>query len=260
MKILFLGDIFGDAGLLAVKKLVPPLCAEQKIDLVVANCENAVGGLGITPKVAEELFSLPIHVLTSGNHLFHYKEILDYLPRQPKLLRPANYLSVCPGAGSWSGEIYAGIRVGVINLIGQVYMAPANNPFEAVERELEKIRYGSDLILVDMHAEASSEKIAMGWFLDGRVAAVVGTHTHVQTADERILPQGTAYITDLGMTGPYDSVIGMNREEAVVKFKTGIQNRLRPATGDVRLSGVILDIEESTGKARSIQRIQRGWK
>jgi len=254
MKILFLGDIFGDAGREAVKQLVPRVKSEHRVDFVVANCENSSGGLGVTPKIAEELFAIPIDVLTSGNHIFHHKEILPYLHQNQKILRPANFLPQSPGRGAWVGEVYAGVRLGVLNLIGQVFMpGPYNSPFEAAERELDRMK--ADIILVDMHAEASSEKMAMGRYLDGRVSAVVGTHTHVPTADERIFPGGTAYLTDLGMTGPYDSIIGMRKEEVIQKYVKGIQEKYKPATGEATLSGAVLDIEESTGKARTIQRV-----
>src|SRR4030095_1937733 len=204
MKILFLGDIFGDAGVEAVRHLVPRVKTEHRVDFVVANCENSAGGMGVTPKIAEELFATPINVLTSGNHIFHHKEILPYLQQNFKILRPANFLPQAPGRGSWVGEVYAGVRVGVLNLIGQVFRPGTyNSPFEAAERELDKMK--ADLILVDMHAEASSEKMAIARYLDGRVSAVLGTHTHVPTADERIFPGGTAYLTDAGMTGAYDS-------------------------------------------------------
>jgi metallophosphoesterase (TIGR00282 family) len=256
MKILFLGDIFGDAGCEAVKKLVPKVRTEQHIDFVIGNCENAVKGMGITPKVAEDFFAIPLHVLTSGNHIYHHKEIVDYIVRTPKLLRPANYIGAAPGRGLWMGEVYSGVKVAVLNLIGQVFMGPANSPFEAADRELEKVKGEADIVIVDMHGEATSEKTAIAHYLDGRVSAVLGTHTHIPTADERILPKGTAFVSDVGMCGPYDSIIGMQKEIVVQKYVTGVPEKYRPATGDGRLSGAILDIEESTGKARSIQRIQ----
>ncbi len=256
MKILFLGDIFGDAGQKAVRVGVPKIREAHKIDFVIGNCENAVNGTGITPKIAQDFLSIPIDVLTSGNHIFHFKEILDYLPKTPRLLRPANYPDKAPGKGVWMGEVYSGVKVAVINLIGQVFMSPANNPFERVELELKKVESEADIIVVDMHGEASSEKKAMAVYLDGRVSAVLGTHTHVPTADEMILPQGTAFITDVGMCGPYDSIIGMKKELVLQKYLTAVYEKYKPATEDARLSGVILDIEESTGKTRSIQRIQ----
>ncbi|MFO1520369.1 MAG: TIGR00282 family metallophosphoesterase [bacterium] len=256
MKILFLGDIFGDAGREAVRRLVPKVRQEHNIDFVIGNCENAVNGMGITPKVAEEFFAVPLNVLTSGNHIFHHKDIQDYIAKTPKLLRPANYLASMPGKGVWMGEVYAGVKLAVINLIGQVFMGAANNPFEAADRELKNVEGEADIILVDMHGEATSEKTAMAHYLDGRVSAVFGTHTHIPTADERVLPKGTAYITDVGMCGPYDSIIGMQKEIVVQKFVTGMHNKYLQATGDARLSGAIVDVEENTGKARSIQRIQ----
>ena len=236
MKILFIGDVFGEAGRFAIKHKLPDLRVRHGIDFVVANIENAAHGKGITPRIIDEL-----------------KECGD----SRCLVRPANYQSTCPGAGSLCFDVYSGIRVVVVSVQGQLMIGqPVDSPFVAVDRELEKWRGKAEIFLVDVHAEASSEKRAMGWYLSGRVAAVVGTHTHVQTADEEILSGGTAYITDLGMTGPYDSVIGMNREMAVRKFVTQIPEHLKPATGDPRLCGALIAIEESTGKAQSIVRIQ----
>jgi metallophosphoesterase (TIGR00282 family) len=256
MKILFIGDIFGEPGREAVKKIVPKLRASGGVDFVIGNCENAAGGDGITPKLANELFAVPVDVLTSGNHIYHYKEIVDYIERTPRLLRPANYLSNAPGRGSWMGEVGLGIKVAVINLIGQVFMGPANSPFEVADRELQQIEKEADIIIVDMHGEATSEKKAIGLYLDGRVSAVLGTHTHVPTADETIFPQGTAYITDVGMSGPYDSVIGVQKEIIIQKFTKGFNPHYEPAKADARLSGAIVDVDESSGKARSIERIQ----
>lgn len=256
MNILFIGDIFGEAGREAVKKLVPKLRSSLKLDFVIANCENVVNGLGVNPKAAEELFEAKVDVLTSGNHIYHFKEIFSYIQGNPRLLKPLNYLATTPGRGSWVGEVYAGIRIAVINLIGQVFMAPADSPFAAVDRELNNLRGQYDIAIVDMHAETTSEKMAMGRYLDGRVAAVLGTHTHVPTADETIFPGGTAYISDVGMSGPYDSVIGMDKEIVIQKYTTGIPVRYQPAKLDARLSAVLLEVEESNGKAKSIRRIQ----
>lgn len=257
MKILFIGDIFGEAGREAVKRCVPRLRSSLGLDLVIGNCENIAAGMGVTPRLAEELFAASVDVLTSGNHIYHHKEIISYLEQNPKILRPANFFAKAPGRGSWIGEVYAGVKVAVINLIGQVFMpGPYNSPFVQVDQELENLKGDADLIIVDMHAEASSEKMAMGRYLDGKVSAVLGTHTHVPTADETVLPGGTAYITDVGMTGPHDSIIGMRKEEILQKYTMGIPQKYQPASGDARLSGVVLDIEESTGKTRSIQRVQ----
>ncbi len=257
MKILFIGDVFGDAGRLAIKKKLPELRARMGIDFVVANAENVANGKGLTPKIIDELREAGVHAFTAGNHLWDAKEIIPYIKNSKCLIRPANYLATAPGSGSQVFDVYSGIRVLVISLQGQLMMGQSvDSPFVAVDRELARWQGRAEIILVDMHAEATSEKRAMGWHLDGRVAAVVGTHTHVQTADEEVLPGGTAFISDLGMTGPYDSVIGMNREMAVRKFVTQIHEHLKPATGDVRLCGALLDVEESTGKAKSIVRIQ----
>ncbi len=257
MKVLLIGDVFGEPGRLAIKKKLPELRVQHGIDFVVANVENAAHGKGLTPKIVDELKECGVQAFTAGNHIWDAKEILSYIKDSRCLVRPANYLATCPGVGSLSFEVYSGIRVVVISLQGQLMVGQSvDSPFVAVDRELEKWRGKAEIFVVDMHAEATSEKRAMGWYLDGRVAAVVGTHTHVQTADEEVLPGGTAYITDLGMTGPYDSVIGMNREMAVRKFVTQIHEQLKPATGDARLCGAIVDVEESTGKARSILRIQ----
>jgi hypothetical protein len=257
MKILFLGDIFGEAGREAVKQLVPKLRSSLGLDFVIGNCENIAAGMGVTPKLANELLAVPIEVLTSGNHIYHHKEIIPFLENNARLLRPANFLPKSPGRGTWAGEVYAGVRLAVINLIGQVFMpGPYNSPFAQVDQELEKLKGNADIIVVDMHGEASSEKMAMGIYLDGRVAAVLGTHTHIPTADETLLPKGTAYITDVGMCGPFRSIIGMRQEEVLQKYVTGVSNKYQPAKDDARLSGVVMDIEESTGKARTIRRIQ----
>jgi metallophosphoesterase (TIGR00282 family) len=257
MKIFFIGDVFGEAGRLAIKLRLPELRVQHGIDFVVANIENAAHGKGLTPKIIDELKGYGVQAFTAGNHIWDAKEILPYIKSSKCLVRPANYLASAPGTGSLCFDVYSGIRVVVISVQGQLMIGqPVDSPFVAVDRELEKWRGKAEIFLVDVHAEASSEKRAMGWYLSGRVAAVVGTHTHVQTADEEILPGGTAYLTDLGMTGPYDSVIGMNREMAVRKFVTQISEHLKPATGDPRLCGALIAIEESTGKAQSIVRIQ----
>lgn len=254
MKILFIGDIVGKPGRQAVRRLLPGLIEEERIDFVVANCENAAAGFGVTSDVVEELYGSRIDVLTSGNHIWDKKEILDFVEGYETLLRPANYPAGTPGRGSVVVTAPGGVRVGVINLAGRIFMNPLDCPFRAADREIEKMKDRAQAIVVDMHAEATSEKIAMGWYLDGRVAAVLGTHTHVQTADERILPGKTAYITDAGMTGPFDSVIGVKKDLILERFLRQIPNKFDVAKGDVRLQGVIMDIAPD-GKAGGIRRI-----
>jgi metallophosphoesterase (TIGR00282 family) len=228
--------------------------AEGQYDLIVANGENAAGGFGITERVARELFDLGIDVLTGGNHTFDKREILGYLNSEPRILRPANYPPGVPGHGIWTGLAGNGARVAVINLQGRVFMRGVDDPFRAADTILEEVMQEADVVLVDFHAEATSEKVAFGWHLDGRVSGVVGTHTHVQTADERILPGGTAYITDVGMTGPLDSVIGVRKEDALNRFKLGILNRFQVARGDPCFCGVTIEVDTSSGSATGIER------
>jgi len=253
MRILLIGDIVGRPGRQVVREKVPRLRAEREIELVVGNCENAAAGAGLTPKTANELFNAGIDVLTSGNHIFDKKEVFQIIETEPRLLRPANYAPGVPGRGVWTGTTPSGHRVTVINLQGRVFMAPTDCPFRTVDGLLEKME--KQVIIVDMHAEATSEKIAMGWHLDGRVSAVFGTHTHVQTADEKILPGGTAYTTDLGMTGPYDGIIGVKRDLVMDKFLRGMPTRFEPSEGDVRLCGAIVEINENNFRATSIERL-----
>jgi len=256
VKLLFIGDIFGEPGRNAVKKLLPELRVEHKLDFVIGNGENVAHGKGITPKLAEDLFSFGIDVITTGNHAFDQAECHDYYKRQPKLLRPENYQAAVPGKGHYICEVFSGVKLGIVNLIGQVHMEPADNPFVAIDRLLEAKGSDADIWFVDMHAEATSEARAMGWHLDGRVAAVLGSHTHCPTADEEIMPEGTAYLTDAGMTGPYRSVIGMRIPQVLKKFRTGLKSRYEPASDDVRFCAAMVDVEESTGKAKRIERIQ----
>jgi metallophosphoesterase (TIGR00282 family) len=255
MKILFIGDIVGKPGRRAIRELLPAICDENRIDFVIANCENAAAGFGVTGEVVEELFAERIDVLTSGNHIWDKKEALDYIGTEPRLLRPINYPAGVPGNGSYVARARGGQSVGVINAMGRVFMLQIDDPFAVVLREVEAMRQRTRIIFVDFHAEATSEKIAMGWHLDGRVTAVVGTHTHVQTADERVLPKGTAYLTDAGMTGPHDSVIGVEVEPALGRFLTGLPARFETATGNPRLNAVIVDADEATGKATDIERL-----
>ena len=259
MKILFIGDIFGHPGRRIVKELLPSLVGEYEPDLVLANGENAAAGFGITPPLVEELLDMGIAVLTSGNHIWDKKEIYPYLNEHAdsRLLRPANYPPGAPGHGSYLGRTSSGFDYAVLNLQGRIFMSPIDCPFRTADAELEKIPPNIKVRIVDIHAEATSEKIAMGWHLDGRVTAVVGTHTHIPTADESILPNGTAYITDLGMTGPYDSVIGIDKQTVIQKFFSQLPTRFEVAKGDVRLHAVLIEADPATGRAASIQRIVR---
>ena len=262
MRILFIGDIFGQPGRRAVKEALPGMLEEYSPDLILANGENAAAGFGITPPLVEELLGLGIAVLTSGNHIWDKKEILPYLAEHAdgRLLRPANYPSgpdEAPGHGLYLGKTRAGIEYAVMNLQGRVFMPVIDCPFHTADRLLERIPAEVNIRIVDMHAEATSEKVAMGWFLDGRVTAVIGTHTHIPTADETILPGGTAYITDVGMTGPYDSVIGVDKESVLRKFLNQLPARFEVAKGDVRLAAVLVESDPASGRAVSIQRIIR---
>lgn len=255
MRIVAIGDINGRAGRRMIRDALPRLIAERQVDFVVANVENAADGFGATPEICQEMFDSGIDCLTSGNHIWDKPEILEYIPHEPRLLRPLNYPEGTPGAGLYLGETPGGIPVGVINLMGRVFMPPCDDPFPLADTAVARLGAKARVLLVDMHAEATSEKNAMGIHLDGRVSAVFGTHTHVPTADERILTGGTAYITDLGMTGPYDSVIGIEKDLALRRFRTGMPVRLSTARRDPRLCGVFLEIDEQTGRARSIERI-----
>ena len=260
MRILVLGDVIGRPGRRAIRDLVPALITEEKIDLVVANAENAAGGMGVDVKSAEELLASGIHILTSGNHIWKKKEIYAYIENQARLLRPANYPAGAPGRGWVRWNTPEGVAVLVINLQGRVFMpAHVDDPFRCVEEILRPQRSQASIVLVDMHAEATSEKNAMGWFLDGRVSAVFGTHTHVQTADERILPGGTAYITDLGMCGPWNSVIGIERQAVIEGFLSQLPRKFEVAEENVILQGIILDVDENTGRSRDVRRIRSQW-
>jgi metallophosphoesterase (TIGR00282 family) len=258
LKILFLGDVFGKPGRQAVQRLVPRLIAREGIDLVVANAENSASGVGVTPDSADELLAAEVNLLTSGNHIWAKREIVPYLERPgSKLLRPANYPPGAPGRGRAVIETPDGRKLGVLNLEGRVFMKALDDPFRAALEGVEALRAeGAKAILVDMHCEATSEKNAMGWFLDGKVSAVLGTHTHVQTADARVLPGGTAFVTDVGMCGPWDSVIGVKKELVLERFVSGRPNSFEPAKRDVWLQGAIVDVDDATGKARSIARVQ----
>jgi metallophosphoesterase (TIGR00282 family) len=256
VKVLFIGDIFGEPGRRALARAVPRLVAQRQIDIVIGNGENAAGGFGITPELAEELFDLGLAVITTGNHAWDKKEILDYFPREPRLLRPANYPSGVPGHGSVVVESAGGEQLGVLQLMGRAYMPTLDCPFQVAKKELAALKKRTVAVIVDMHAEATSEKMAMGHYLDGEVVAVVGTHTHVQTADDQILPKGTAYLTDIGMTGPLHSVIGVKKELAIEKFLTGMPRRFEVASGPFVFCAVLLELDARLGKALSIERIR----
>ena len=254
MRLLFVGDIVGRPGRQLLQRGLAGLVRHHRADAVIANVENAAGGFGITRETAQEILAAGVHVMTTGNHVWDKREAVEYIGNEPRLLRPLNY-AAAPGRGSGVFELPGGLRVAVVNAMGRVHMPLVDDPFTLVTREVERLRAETPVILVDFHAEVTSEKIAMGWHLDGRVSAVVGTHTHVQTADDRILPGGTAYITDVGMTGPHDSVIGVDKAAALARFLTGMPNRFETATGDPRLHAVLIDADAATGRARAITRL-----
>ncbi len=255
MKILFIGDIVGKPGRRAVRDLLPELILQHEAALVIANAENAAAGFGITRDIVEELFDCRIDVITSGNHVWDKRETINFISDYKNFIRPANYPPGTPGAGSVVFRTEEEIDVGIINLAGRIFMTPADCPFRVAEQEIARLRDRTPLIIVDIHAEATSEKKALGYFLAGRVSAVLGTHTHVPTADEEIMAGGTAYISDAGMTGPHDSVIGIKRELIIERFLRQIPNRFEVARENVRLQGVVLDIDGQTGKSRSIARL-----
>ncbi|MFH1406832.1 MAG: TIGR00282 family metallophosphoesterase [Candidatus Omnitrophota bacterium] len=256
MKILAIGDIVGSPGREAIKELLPKIVGEEKIDFVVANGENAAGGSGVTPKIAEELFGYGIDALTTGDHVWKKKEIEEVIATDTRLLRPANYPSGAPGEGASILKSRNGELIGVVCLVGRVFMQSVECPFRTAKEHIERLRQKTPIIVVDIHAEATSEKIALGWYLDGDISFLFGTHTHIQTADEKILPKGTAYITDLGMTGPYDSVLGRKVEQIIQRYVTQMPIRFEMAEGNVMLCGAIVDIDKKTGKATSVKRIQ----
>jgi metallophosphoesterase (TIGR00282 family) len=258
VKVLFLGDVFGKPGRQAVQRLVPRLITRDAVDLVVANAENSASGIGVTPDSAEELLAAEVNLLTSGNHIWSKREIVPYLERPgSRLLRPANYPPGTPGRGRAVVSTPDGRRLGVVNVEGRVFMRSLEDPFRVALAEVEALRAeGVTSILVDVHCEATSEKNAMGWFLDGKVSAVVGTHTHVQTADARVLTSGTAFITDVGMCGPWDSIIGVRKELVIERFLSSRPVSFEPAKRDVWLQGALIDIDDATGRARSITRVQ----
>ena len=256
MKILFIGDIVGSPGRDAVRQIVPRLKETQSIDFVIANAENSAGGTGITPRVANDLFNSGCNVLTSGDHIWRRQEVLEIINSNEHLLRPLNLPSSSPGRGYNFYKTESNLTVAVVSLLGRVFVeAMTDSPFIAIREIIPTLKKQTNIIVVDLHAEATSEKIAMGWFLDGEVSCVLGTHTHVQTADEHILPKGTAYITDVGMTGSFDSVIGRKKEKIIERFLTGMPIRFELGTEDVRLQGAIVEIDEKTGKSIFIKRV-----
>ncbi len=255
MNILFIGDIVGRAGRRAVRKLLHTIRKENKIDLVIANGENSAGGFGITKKVAKELFDYGIDCITMGNHTWNNKDIFNFIEKQKNLIRPLNYMPEVPGKG-WTIIDYQNIKIGIINLIGQVYMSNHNSPVYIFKKYIEEIKNKSDIIVIDFHAEATGEKLAFANYVDGKVAAVVGTHTHIQTADEQILPQGTGYITDLGLTGAVNSILGMKKEEVIKKYTTKLPGRFSVATGQCKIEGAIINIDTENSIASDIKRIQ----
>jgi 2',3'-cyclic-nucleotide 2'-phosphodiesterase len=255
MKILFIGDIVGKPGRELLRKGLRQLVEHHDVDFVIANAENSAAGFGVTKDIGDTLLEWGVDVMTSGNHIWDKKEAIDYIATEPRLLRPANYPAGVPGRGSYVGQTGDGRAVGVINVMGRVFMLNIDDPFAVVLREIEAMRGKTKVIIVDFHAEATSEKVAMGWHLDGKVTLVVGTHTHVQTADERILPNGTAYLTDAGMTGPHDSIIGMEKEPSLARFLNAMPSRFEPATGNPRLNGIVVEADEKTGRAVGVTRI-----
>ncbi|MBA2354495.1 MAG: TIGR00282 family metallophosphoesterase [Acidobacteria bacterium] len=254
MKILFIGDIFAKVGRDLARRAIPALLRTHDLDLVLANGENAAGGFGLTRETANELFGLGIAAMTSGNHIWDKREVLAFIDEEPRLLRPLNFPAGTPGRGSTIVTTTRGVRVGVVNLMGRVFMNPLDDPFSLGRAEVERLKAHAPVVFVDVHAEATSEKIALGWHLDGLATAVVGTHTHVQTADNQVLPGGTAYLTDVGMTGPHDGVIGVDRGPVIHRFLTGLPSKFDTATGMPRLHAVIVTADE-TGRATAIERL-----
>ena len=256
MNILFIADIVGRPGRWAVSQLLPDLQKTHQVDFTVANVENAAGGFGLTKEIAKKIHSYGVDCLTSGNHIWDRKDIYPYLHEDQRILRPANYPPEVPGRGAAVFETKSGEKVGVLNVQGRVYIKEIDCPFRVADREIERLREETSVIIVDVHAEATSEKIALGWHLDGKVSAVLGSHTHVQTADEVILPKGTAYITDVGMTGSHDSVIGFNKEDALARFLLQIPRRFTMGRKDVKFCGALVQIDPQTGKGIKLERIK----
>jgi metallophosphoesterase (TIGR00282 family) len=263
MRVLFIGDIVGAPGREIVRERLGDLISSKQIDLVIANGENSAAGFGITPRIAEELFGYGIEVLSGGNHSWDKREILEFMPHEPRLLRPANFPEGSPGSGVFVGTARNGVKYAVVNIQGRVFMASNDDPFRKTDLILATLPLDVSFVLIDMHAETTSEKVAFGWYVDGRVTAVVGTHTHVTTADERVLPRGTAYITDVGMTGPHDGVIGMDRMGIVKKFLDGMPARFEVAQGNVQMNCVLIETDDSGPRndagrlrAKSVERLR----
>jgi len=256
MKILFIGDIVGKVGRMAVKGLLPNIVDRYKIDFIIANGENAAGGFGVTEKTAVEMLGLGIHVITGGNHIWDKKDSIPYIAKENRILRPVNYPPGAPGYGSIVHTLPNGTKIGVLNIAGRVFMSALDCPFRTGKEEVERLKEFTNIIIVDFHAEATSEKVAFGYFIDGKVSAVIGTHTHVQTADEKILAGGTAYITDVGMTGPSVSVIGIEKEQIIERFLLQMPMKFEVAKGEGIMCAVVIEIDEKTGKSTAIQRLQ----
>jgi 2',3'-cyclic-nucleotide 2'-phosphodiesterase len=263
MRVLFIGDIVGSPGRGIVRDRLADLVSQKQIQLVIANGENSASGFGITPKIADDLLHMGIDVLTGGNHSWDRKEIVEYLPHEPRLLRPANFPAGNPGGGLFTGTARNAVKYAVLNLQGRVFLPAIDDPFRKADEELARLPADVAFVLVDMHAETTSEKIAMGWYLDGRVTAVVGTHTHVATADEHVLPEGTAFITDVGMTGPHGGVIGMDRAGIIRKFLDGLPARFEVANGDVQMNCVLIETDDESPRntagrlrAKAIERLR----
>nr|WP_246110742.1 TIGR00282 family metallophosphoesterase [Thermosediminibacter litoriperuensis] len=252
---MLIGDIVGRPGRSIIRETLPDLKKSYNVDFVIANAENAAGGNGITKKIAEELFTYGIDFLTMGNHVWDNKEVFDFIEEELRMVRPANYPPGTPGRGSRVVDLDGALKIGILNISGRVFMSNLDCPFRTADRELEKLKKVTNIIVVDFHAEATSEKQAIGWYLDGRVSLVAGTHTHVQTADERILPGGTAYITDVGMTGAYDGILGIEREPVIRKFLTQMPSKFEVAKGVSQLNAIVVEIDKTSGLARKIQRI-----
>jgi len=254
LNVLFVGDIVGKSGRTILKRALGQILQDLAIDLCIANAENAAGGFGLTPEVGQEILAAGVDVMTSGNHIWDKKDVFDYFREEPRLLRPANYVSELPGKGVFSVVLRSGAEVTITNISGRAFLDNIDCPFQAIDRILASRGEAPLIHIIDFHAEATAEKLALAWYLDGRVSALIGTHTHVQTADERILPKGTAYITDAGMTGAFDSVIGFRPEDSIYRFKTGVSRPLQVAKQNKGINAVIIAIDEQTGKATSIKR------
>ncbi|ACH37990.1 2',3'-cyclic nucleotide 2'-phosphodiesterase [Citrifermentans bemidjiense Bem] len=255
VKLLFIGDVIGKPGREALSRELHRIVDRHMVDLVIANGENAAGGFGLTEETAQDMFKCGVQMITSGNHIWDKKDALEYIKREERIVRPANYPEGTPGRGTTIVKTPGGVKVGILNLEGRVFMNNLDCPFRCADREIAKLKEETPVILVDFHAEATSEKVSLGWYLDGRVSAVIGTHTHVQTADERILTAGTAYMTDAGMTGAFDSVIGVKKEEAILKFVSQRPSKFEVAKKDIRINAVAIEVDEMTGLALGIERI-----